>query len=209
MFKRTYGHILRELSRVSGGVDAVLEREPVLKEWQQVKAFVEAESLEAKAQDHALSGDTMSLGAAALTGSSASAGASVDCDDAATMEKLARACAGLRQAPPGARHRGRGGAGSVSIRLKKNTRGRERRSVFMTMLSADSLGESAGRAPHRRAPADRGALRKLVHGSLLGRGGRRVNPAEETSSVSPCRRRGGLARWRPPGCAVHVRRHFS
>jgi DNA-binding transcriptional LysR family regulator len=40
----------------------------------QVKAFVEAESLEAKAQDHALSGDTMSLGAAALTGSSASAG---------------------------------------------------------------------------------------------------------------------------------------
>ena len=90
MFKRTYDHILRELSRVSGGVDAVLEREPVLKEWQQVKAFVEAESLEAKAQDHALSGDTMSLGAAALTGSSASAGASVDCDDAATMEKLAK-----------------------------------------------------------------------------------------------------------------------
>ena len=89
MFKRTYGHILRELSRVSGGVDAVLEREPVLKEWQQVKAFVEAESLEAKAQDHALSGDTMSLGAAALTGSSASAGASVDCDDA-SLERMAK-----------------------------------------------------------------------------------------------------------------------
>ena len=68
MFKTTYDHILRELSRVSGGVDAVLEKEPVLKEWQQVKAFVEAESLEAKAQDHALSGDTMSLGRLLLLG---------------------------------------------------------------------------------------------------------------------------------------------
>ena len=74
MFKTTYDHILRELFKVGGGVDAVLERGPMLKEWQQVKALVEAESLEAKAQGHALSGDTMSLGAAALTGSSASAG---------------------------------------------------------------------------------------------------------------------------------------
>ena len=89
MFKRTCGHILREMSKVSGGVDAVMERDPMLKEWQQVKALVEAESLEAKAQDHALSGDTMSLGAAALTGSSASAGASVDCDDA-SLERMAK-----------------------------------------------------------------------------------------------------------------------
>ena len=66
MFKTTYDHILRELFKVGGGVDAVLERGPMLKEWQQVKALVEAESLEAKAQDQALlSGDTMSLGAAA------------------------------------------------------------------------------------------------------------------------------------------------
>ena len=166
MFKRTYDHILRELSRVSGGVDAVLEREPVLKEGQQVKAFVEAESLEAKAQDHALSGDTMSLGAAALTGSSASAGASVDCDDA-SLERMAkehvRAYVKLLQEP--------GTLDGVELAVSQaglnNTRGQERRSVFMTMLSADSLGESAGRAPHRRAPAETGALRKLVHGALL------------------------------------------
>ena len=47
---------------------------------------------------------------------------------------------------------------AVSQSGLKKTRGQERRSVFMTMLSADSLGESAGRAPHRRAPADRGEL---------------------------------------------------
>ena len=41
------------MSMVSVGVDAVLERGPMLKEWQQVKALVEAESLEAKAQGQA------------------------------------------------------------------------------------------------------------------------------------------------------------
>ena len=183
MFKTTYDHILRDLAKVSGGVDAVLERDPMLKEWQQVKALVEAESLEAKAQDQALlSGDTMSLGAAALTGSSASAGASVDCDDA-SLERMAkehvRAYVKLLQEP--------GTLDGVELAVSQsglnNTRGQERRSVFMTMLSADSLGESAGRAPHRRAPADSGILRKLVHGAILGRGGRRVNPAEEGSSV--------------------------
>ena len=141
-----------------------------------------AESLEAKAQGQALlSGDT--TGAAALTGSSASAGASVDCDDAATLEKLAkeyaRAYVKLLQEP--------GTVDGVELAVSqsglKNTRGQERRSVFMTMLSADSLGESAGRAPYRRAPVESAVLRKLVHGAVLGRGGRRVDPAEETSAV--------------------------
>ena len=124
----------------------------------------------------------MSLGAAALTGSSASAGASVDCDDA-SLERMAkehvRAYVKLLQEP--------GTLDGVELAVSQsglnNTRGQERRSVFMTMLSADSLGESAGRAPHRRAPADSGLLRKLVHGAILGRGGRRVNPAEEGGSV--------------------------
>ena len=176
--------MLREMSKVSGGVDAVMEREPVLKEWQQVKALLEAESLEAKAQEQALlSSDTM-MGAAALTGSSVPAGASVDCDDAAAiLERLAkehvRAYVKLLQEPSTME----GVVLAVSQSGLKNTRGQERRSVFMTMLSADSLGESASRGPHRRAPVESAVLRKLVHGAVVGRGGHRVDPAEETSSV--------------------------
>ena len=33
VFKRTYDHILREVSKVSGAVDALLEKDPVQKEW--------------------------------------------------------------------------------------------------------------------------------------------------------------------------------
>ena len=85
--------MLRDMSKVSGGVDAVLERDPAAGEG--------LGGAEATAQDQALLTIRRHMGAAALiTGSSASAGASVDCHDAATLEKLAKACEGLRQAPP-------------------------------------------------------------------------------------------------------------
>ena len=42
---------LAKLSKLSGGVDALAEKDPVQKEWQEVKNLVEAESVEAKARD--------------------------------------------------------------------------------------------------------------------------------------------------------------
>ena len=36
---------------MSAGVDAVAQKEPVLKEWQEIKNLVEAEAAEAKAQE--------------------------------------------------------------------------------------------------------------------------------------------------------------
>ena len=60
---------MRELSKVSAGVDAVAQKEPVLKEWQEIKNLVEADSVEANAQEK-------SEAAQVDAGSSGSAGAS-------------------------------------------------------------------------------------------------------------------------------------
>ena len=161
---------------MSGGVDALLEKDPVQKEWQDVKTLAEAEAVEAKAQERAASGLTAGEDDG-CAGSSASAGASEESAPMASaadfLDNLAkehvRAYVKLVPEPSTMA----GVEQSVRQSGLSDIRGLERRSVVMATLSADSLGEVAGRAPHRRAPVDFELVRKLVQGALLGRGGSR------------------------------------
>ncbi|MFM7986094.1 MAG: hypothetical protein ACKPKO_42950, partial [Candidatus Fonsibacter sp.] len=42
---------MRDMSRVNGGVDDLVEKDPVQRQWQDVKTLVEAKSVEANAQE--------------------------------------------------------------------------------------------------------------------------------------------------------------
>lgn len=183
--------MLRELSKVSGGVDALLEKDPVQKEWQEVKNLVEVESVEAKALEHSASGHIAgseevvaesSASAGAWAGSSASAAGALAESD--FLDKLAkehvRAYVKLVQEPATLA----GVEQAVQQSGLRDIHGQERRNVFMIMLSADSLSEVAGRGLHRRAPVEFSVLKKLVHGALLGRGGSR-DSEENPVAVPP------------------------
>jgi hypothetical protein len=168
---------VREVSKVSGGVDALLEKEPVKKEWQEIQSLVEAEAVEAKAQESLAqsagcqddAGSPAGAGASAAesSGNSASAGAS----EAEFLDKLAkehmRAYVKLIPEPTTME----GVEQAVRQSGLKDIHGQERRNVFMITLNADNLNELAGRAPHRKAPVELELLKKLVQGALLGRGG--------------------------------------
>jgi len=159
---------------VSGGVDAIAQKEPVLKEWQEINNLVEAESAEAKAQD-------MSAAEQVDAGSSGSARASAVAtgsehtlkNDMILLDNLekehARAYVKLLPEPTSIE--------GVTLAVKQSSvstlHGQEQRNVFMISLSVDSLGEVAGRVLHRRPPVEFDVLKKLVQGALLGRGGHR------------------------------------
>ena len=49
VFKRYLDNVLREMSRLNGGVDELVEKDPVQKMWQDVQNLVDAESVEANA----------------------------------------------------------------------------------------------------------------------------------------------------------------
>ena len=192
MFKRCHDHVLREMSRLSNSVDALLEQGAVQKEWLEVKELVEQEAVEAKALEQAeaarnkgggadvgSSTGATSAGSAAGAGCSASAGASA----AEFIDKLAqehvRAYVKLVQEPAT--------TNGVELAVKQSSlctiHGQERRNVFMILLSVDNLAELAGRAPHRRPPIEFNDLKKLVHGALLGRGGTRGESEDNPVSI--------------------------
>ena len=191
MFKRTYDHVLREVSKLSGGIETLFEKDPIKKEWQEVKALVEAEAVEAKAQEQACSEQTTAgEGGEADAGGSASAGglAGLSSDGGAVadnssdfLDRLAKEHfqAYIKLIPEPATLAG------VELAVRQSSlsaiRGQERRNVFMIMLSADSLAEVAGRAPHRRPPIEIEVLRRLLHGAPLGRGGERESEEHPVS----------------------------
>jgi hypothetical protein len=190
VFKRSYDHVLRQMSQLSNGVDAQLEQGPVQKEWQDIKQLVEQEALEAKALEQAeaarakgggtdVGGSTgATAGSVADAGSSASAGASADFIEKLAKEHL-RAYVKLAVEPAT--------TSGVELAVKQSSlctiHGQERRNVFMILLSSDNLAELAGRAPHRRPPIEFGDLKKLVHGALLGRGGTRETEENPVSMI--------------------------
>ena len=190
VFKRSHDHVMREMSKLSNGVDALLEQGPVQKEWQDIKQLVEQEAVEAKALEQAEAsrtrgggadvGSSASAGASADAGagSSASAGASADFIDKLAKEHV-RAYVKLIQEPAT--------TSGVELAVKQSSlctiHGQERRNVFMILLSCDNLAEIAGRAPHRRPPIEFNDLKKLVHGALLGRGGTRGESEENPVSI--------------------------
>ena len=190
VFKRSHDHVMREMSKLSNGVDALLEQGPVQKEWQDIKQLVEQEVVEAKALEQAEAsrtrgggadvGSSASAGASADAGagSSASAGASADFIDRLAKEHV-RAYVKLIQEPTT--------TNGVELAVKQSSlctiHGQERRNVFMILLSCDNLAEIAGRAPHRRPPIEFNDLKKLVHGALLGRGGTRGESEENPVSI--------------------------
>jgi len=191
VFKRCHDHVLREMSKLSNGVDALLEQGAVQKEWLEVKELVEQEGVEAKALEQAEAGrnkgggadvgsstGATSEGSAAGAGSSASAGASAEFIDKLAQEHV-RAYVKLVQEPAT--------TNGEELAVKQSSlctiHGQERRNVFMILLSVDNLAELAGRAPHRRPPIEFNDLKKLVHGALLGRGGTRGESEENPVSI--------------------------
>ena len=81
VFKRSFDHVLREMSRLNGGVDAIVQKDLVQKYGQDVKNLVDAESVEAKAKEN-IEGEQVVGDDSNNDGSSGSAGAS-----AATYEE--------------------------------------------------------------------------------------------------------------------------
>ena len=189
MFKRSHDHVLREMSKLSNGVDALLEQGPVQKEWQDVKQLAEQEVVEAKAMEQAEATRTTgggtdvgssgaTAGSVAGAGCSASAGASAEFIDKLAKEHV-RAYVKLVQEPAT--------TAGVELAVKQSSlctiHGQERRNVFMIVLSTDNLAEVAGRAHYRRPPIEFSDLKKLVHGALLGRGGTRGESDENPVSI--------------------------
>ena len=156
---------------------------------------MEAEAVEAKAQEQAMSAQAAGDSEEANGRGSASAGhlpglgsdgsgAAGNTNSSDFLDRLAKehvqAYVKLMQEPAT--------LAGVELAVRQSSlssiHGQERRNVFMIMLSVDSLAEVAGRAPHRRAPIDPVLLRKLVHGALLGRGGERETE-EDPASIPP------------------------
>ena len=141
------------------------------KEWQEVKNLVEAEAVEAKAQEKTES-EQVGGGSGDNAGSSASAGASAGAVSQEThktqqilLDNLAKehVRAYIKLLPEPTTMEG------VELAVRESSvstiHGQERRNVFMIALSVDSLGEVAGRGLHRRPPVESDVLRKLVHGA--------------------------------------------
>ena len=159
---------------MSAGVDAVAQKEPVLKEWQEIKNLVEAEAAEAKAQEKS-EAEQVDAGSSGSARASAVAAGSEQTlkNDMIILDNLAkehvRAYVKLLPEPTSIE--------GVTLAVKQSSvstlHGQEQRNVFMISLSVDSLGEVAGRVLHRRPPVEFDVLRKLVQGALLGRGGQR------------------------------------
>ena len=87
---------------MSAGVDAVAQKEPVLKEWQEIKNLVEAEAAEAKAQEKS-EAEQVDVGSSGSAGASAVAARSEHAlnNDMIILDNLAKEhFAGLHQAAP-------------------------------------------------------------------------------------------------------------
>ena len=87
-------HVLREMSRLNGGVDALVEKGLVQKDWQYVKNLVGAMSAEANAQDKTeceqVVDDTDNVGSSVSVGASAAACAEACKNQASCLGKLAK-----------------------------------------------------------------------------------------------------------------------
>ena len=118
-------------------------------------------------------GDNDNVGSSVSAGASAAACAKARTNQEKFLENLAKehARAYVKLLPGPATIEGVKLA--VSQSSASTIHGQERRNVFMIALSADSLGEVAGRVAHRRPPFEFDVLQKLVQGALLGRGGHR------------------------------------
>ena len=155
------------MSRLNGGVDALLEKDTAQKEWQDVENLVDAESLEANAQEKTeceqVVGDYSNN-----AGSSGSAGASTTaCAEACKNQERflanlandhVRAYVKLLPEPTTIE----GVKLAVSQSSVSTIHGQARRNVFMIALSVDNLGEVAGKVARRRPPVEFVILKKLA-----------------------------------------------
>ena len=142
------------MSRLNGGVDDLVEKDPVQKEWQDVKNQVDAESVEANAQEKTEckqnASDTVNSASPVSAGASTTACAEACNNQERFLDNLAkehvRAYVKLLPEPTTIE----GVKLAVSQSSVSTINGQERRNVFMVALSVDSLGEVAGRAGGHR-----------------------------------------------------------
>ena len=129
---------MRELSKLSGGVDAIAQKEPVLKEWQETKNLVEAEAAEAKTQEKS-EAEQVDAGSSGSAGASAVATGSEQTlkNDMIILDNLAkehvRAYVKLLPEPTSIE--------GVTLAVRQSSvstlHGQEQRNVFMISLSVD------------------------------------------------------------------------
>ena len=159
---------------MSAGVNAIARKELVLKEWQEIENLVEAEAVEAKAQEKS-EAEQVDAGSSGSAGAAAVAAGSEQTlkNDMIILDNLAkehvRAYVKLLLEPTFIE----GVTLAVTQSSVSTLHGQEQRNVLMISLSVDSPGNVAGGVLNRRPPVECDVLRKLVQGALLGRGGQR------------------------------------